>query len=383
MWSHWLHQWLNPDGNQEPARRVLYSSLDLEHQSTIRDIWESLLQQLAHPKALPIGDWIGRISFGNELDDQDEDEEPNPTRWTAQALSLVLLAKNLHTLHLGTWAQFILAAASQSHANTLQSLVVSLDSWNALQQFMDSAQWINMLTRLTTLEIGTDALDFDDLLPEPLQISTLCLPSLRCLHYHGWDEDGLFELFARAELPALGEVTIYFPTDDIAIHEADRAEHLAQFFHKHPQLHSVNIHGGALADVVVPVIRAESLHIRDLHAAVRERVLNSPLFQLLSPSIKTLRFSEIESDPNSAFWDVLGRLATTESSVTAVHLLSTYAARFLWMPNINHTLVPKDLQAIGRLVSYVPVLHRRGIHIFDDAGRTLGDYLPARSETAY
>jgi hypothetical protein len=269
------------------------------------------------------------------------------------------------------WNDCVVITASLHRANTLQHLKINIKSKDMMQSMLDSVDWINRLTHLEELDVRTEDMDvmFD---MTSVQIPVLRLPSLKILRLFIHVPDGLLLFFAHAKLSQLHTVACY------TIYRESDGTGVLEFFQAHNQIQCLMVGAELLMDPnIIGNIKANTLRVTlsltwlPLHFA-----------ELLSPSVTTLLLEEVDEHSVSyTLWTILDRLATS-SSVCAVHVLSTIgdpvedsAKPFRWMVDVEPPPHDWEIMMHSRMVSYVPILAKRGNALYDCDERTLKDYL--------
>jgi hypothetical protein len=312
-----------------------------------------------------MGGLVHDIHFGKDLSTKGEHT------WAGNASALVCLALNLRSLTLLVWNDGVVISASLHRADTLRHLTINIKTNGMMQSMLDSVDWINRLTNLEELDVRMEDMrgTFD---MTAIQIPMLCLPSLKILRLLIYAEDGLLLFFAHAQLRRLHTVECY------AINQNASGPGVLEFFRAYNRVHCQTVGAEFLIDPeVVGSIKANTLKI----TAVLEW-LPSRFSELLPSSVKTLLLEEVdEHSALYALWRILDGLATS-SSVCAVHVLSTLrdtpeesAEPFRWM--VDAARPPQDWEIMmhSRMASYVPILAKRGIRLYDCDERTLEGYL--------
>jgi hypothetical protein len=347
---------------QNAVPRVLWRRIELGTETKIRKAASFFCTNPA------MGGLIHELHFGKDLGANGEQT------WAGNASALVCLARNLRSLTLLVWNDGVVISASLHRADTLRHLTINIKTSGMMQSMLDSVDWINRLTNLEGLDVRTENRDhhFDTFDMTSIQIPVLRLPSLKILRLFIHTPYGLLLFFARAQLRKLHTVacfTIYRESDGTGVLE---------FFQAHQQVQFQLVGAEFLMDPqVVGSIKSDTLRITLTLAWLPLRFA-----ELLSPSVRTLLLEDVDEHSASfALWTILDGLATS-SNVCVVHVLSTLrdtpeesVKPFRWMVNAAQPLQDWEIMMHSRMVSYVPILAKRGIVLYDCDDHIFKDYL--------
>jgi hypothetical protein len=312
-----------------------------------------------------MGGLIHEIHLGENLPSKGENT------WAGNASALVCLARNLRSLTLLVWNDGVVISASLHRADTLRHLTINIKTTAMMQSMLDSVDWINRLTHLEELDVWTE--DMDDVFDmTSIQIPVLRLPALKVLRLLIQTVDDLLLFFARAQLSHLHTVACY------TIDREYDGPGVLEFFQAHQQVQCQLVGAEFLIDPeVIGSIKANTLRIR---GPGPQNDLPLYFAELLSPSVKTLLLEEVDEYSVLHLWIILDGLVTS-SSVCAVHVPSTrrYSPSsvqpFRWVVDFAQPHQDWEIMMHSRMVSYVPILAKRGIALYDCDERTLKDYL--------
>jgi hypothetical protein len=349
---------------QDIIPRIIWRTIHLETEDKIR-------KAAAFLRAYPAtGDVVHHMSLCKGI--KYDSPSHGSHAWPGSASALVYLSRNLRKLELHVWNECVVIAASLHRVDTLRLLFLNIDTNEMMQSMLDSVEWINKLTLLEELEVRTEGMveDFD---MDAIQIPVLRLPALRSLALHIYPTDGLLRFFARARLPHLREVgciSLSFTSDN---------DDFLEFSQAHSQVQVLTIGTDFLAspDVISTI---KPWHLRVIGPLA---YLPPTFVRLLSPSVKTLTFGVLDEISIPTWWEIMGHLDALRTAVQAVYLFSTRSdpsgskpvRRFRWILDVTEDIEEWEAVVQTRMVSYVPLLAKRGITLYDSTNRTLRDYL--------
>jgi hypothetical protein len=152
-------------------------------------------------------------------------------------------------------------------------------------------------------------------------------------------------------------------------------EQIANYFSCHPELHHVRMNESLTKVDILPCIKAERLHIQVTCFA---HCLSSAFAVDLFSSVKALEQSRMsvngtfgaDSRGQTIIWKILDQLVASSSALSAVHVLSTEEDAFRWVEHVNRG-EDEQRNLRGRLFSYVPLLEKRGIRVYDHTRRII------------